>query len=156
MGFTKGGMIFPVSAAILNRIYQYQEVLESYSSPRLDLIEWEPTPDHSIKILNDTIDLYRYYDLTAQAEFLYECVEETIVQIIPEELDYLEKYDKMSQYINSMVSLPDTKVDLLIKLLHQNKGKLSGKKRKKEYDELTDEEILLIEEKFEDIYKKEE
>jgi len=35
-------------------------------------------------------------------------MEETIDQIIPEELDYLEKYDRMTQYINTFVTLPDT------------------------------------------------
>src|SRR5690606_12393895 len=101
MGYTKRGMIFPVSAAILNRIDEYQSILESYSSQRIDLVEWEPTADHNVKILNNTIDLYRYYDLTKQVEFLYECVEETIEQIIPEELDYLEKYDRVTKYINN-------------------------------------------------------
>ncbi len=135
MGYTKRGMIFPVSAAILNRIDEYQSILEAYSSQRIDLIEWEPTADHNVKILNDTIDLYRYYDLTKQVEFLYECVEDTIEQIIPEELNYLEKYDRMTKYINTYFSLPDTKVDLLIKLLNQNNGKLSKNKRQQEFDE---------------------
>lgn len=148
MGYTKRGMIFPVSAAILNRIDKYQEILEIYSSQRIDLIEWEPTIDHNVKILNDTIDLYRYYDLTTQVEFLYECVEETIEQIIPDELDYLEKYDRMTQYINTYLSLPDTKVDLLIKFLNQNNGKLSKNKRQKEFDEFTDKEISSIEDNF--------
>lgn len=153
MGFTKRGMIFPVSAAILNRIDDYQTILESYSSQRIQLIEWKPTADHNIKILNDTIDLYRYYDLTKQAEFLYECVEDTIQHIIPEELDYLEKYDRITQYITNHLSLPNTKVDLLIKLLHQNNGKLSKKKRQYEFDELTDEEVLSIEDNFQFIFE---
>jgi hypothetical protein len=153
MGYTKRGMIFPVSAAILNRIDEYQSILESYSSQSIDLIEWEPTADHSVKILNDTIDLYRYYDLTKQAAFLYECVEETIEQIIPEELDYLEKYDRMTRYINTYVSLPDTQVDLLIKLLHQNNGSLSKNKRQNEFDDITDEEISSIEEHFQHIFE---
>src|SRR5690606_38896184 len=153
MGYTKRGMIFPVSAAILNRIDEYQTILETYSSPRIDLIEWEPTSDHNVKILNDTIDLYRYYDLTTQVEFLYDCVEETIEQIIPEELNYLEKYDQMTQYINSYVSLPDTKVDLLIKFLHQNNGKLSKSKRQKEFEDFTDEEISTIEDNFKAIFE---
>ncbi len=152
-GYTKRGMIFPVSAAILNRIDKYQSVLESYSSQRLDLIEWKSTEDHNIKILNDTIDLYRYYDLTKQVEFLYECVEETIEKIIPEELDYLEKYDRMTKYINTYWSLPDTKVDLLIKLLNQNNGKLSKNKRQKEFDDITDEEVSSIEENFQSIFE---
>jgi Fic family protein len=153
MGFTKRGMIFPVSAAILNRIDDYQSILESYSSQRIDLIEWEPTANHNVRILNDTIDLYRYYDLTKQVEFLYECVEETIERIIPKELDYLEKYDRMTKYINTSLSLPDTKVDLLIKLLHQNIGRLSKNKRQTEFDHITDEEVASIEENFQSIFE---
>lgn len=152
MEYTKRGMIFPVSAAILNRIDEYQTILETYSAPRIDLIEWEPTTDYNVKILNDTIDLYRYYDLTKQVEFLYECVEETIEQIIPEELNYLEKHDQMTQYINTYLSLADTKVDLLIKFLHQNNGKLSKNKRQKEFEEFTDEEISTIEDNFKAIF----
>ena len=139
-------------AAIHNRIVDYQDVLEAYAYPRLDLIEWKPTSGHNIEILNETIDLYRYFDLTRQAEFLYECVEDTIERIIPEELDYLEKYDRMTQLINSYVTLPDTTVDLLIKFLNQNNGKLSKKKRQKEFVELTDEEIARIEEGFLEIF----
>ncbi|MFQ3213581.1 MAG: Fic family protein [Marivirga sp.] len=153
MGYTKRGMIFPVSAAILNRIDEYQSILESYSSQRVDLIEWEATEDHNVKILHDTIDLYRYYDLTKQAEFLYQCVEDTIVQIIPEELDYLDKYDRMTKYINTYFSLPDTTVDLLIKLLNQNNGNLSKNKRQQEFDNISDEEVSSIEENFQSIFE---
>lgn len=152
MGYTKKEMIFPVSAAILHRLSDYQEVLETYSEPRLNLIEWKSTFDHNIEILNETIDLYRYYDLTQQAEFLYECVEDTIERIIPEELDYLEKHDRMMRFINLHVTLPDTKVDLMIKFLNQNNGKLSKKKRQGFFDELTDKEIVSIEEAYSEIF----
>jgi Fic family protein len=148
MGFTKREMIFPVSTAILNRISEYQEILEAHSSPRLDLIEWEATKDHNIKVLNETIDLYRYYDATEQAEFLFECVNDTIESIIPNEIDFLEKYDKMKNFIDSIISMPDTKVDLLIKFLNQNHGRLSKNKRLKEFDELTILEIKNIEDNF--------
>ncbi|VAW23503.1 Filamentation induced by cAMP protein Fic [hydrothermal vent metagenome] len=154
MGYTKRDMIFPVSAAILNRISDYQEVLEDFSSQRIDLIDWEPTPNHNIRILNETIDLYRYYDLTTQAEFLYECVEETIEKIIPEEIEYLENYDRLTNTINSFITLPDTKVDLLIKFLCQNNGKLSNRKRQKDFDELTEKEITIIEEHYSEIFEK--
>jgi Fic family protein len=153
MGYTKRDMIFPVSSAILDRISDYQEVLEDYSSQRIDLIEWESTPGHNIKILNDTIDLYRYFDLTLQAEFLYECVEETINRIIPEEIDYLGKYDRLTNAINSFITLPNTRVDLLIKLLNQNKGKLSNRKRQKDFEELSEKEISVIEEYYAEIFK---
>lgn len=153
MGYTKRDMIFPISAAILNRISDYQEILESYSNPRLELIEWEATNDHNVKILNETIDLYRYYDITSQVEFLYECTEDTIKRIIPTELDYLEKYDQLTQQINTIVTLPDTKVDLLIKFLNQNNGNLSKKKRVKEFNELSEEEISRIEDFYVGIFE---
>ncbi len=151
-GYTKGEMIFPISAAILNRMGDYQNSLEDYANSRLELIDWKSTPDHHIKIFNETIDLYRYFDLTQQAEFLYECVEETIENIIPEELDYLEKYDRLNQQINLISVLPDNKVDLLIKILIQNNGKLSKRKREKEFGELTDREIAQIEKSFTEIF----
>ena len=152
MGYTQRDIIFPVSAAILNNIGHYQDILEAFSSPRLDLIEWKATPDHNVEITNDTIDLYRYFDATLQTEFLYECVEETIEKVIPEELDFLEKYDQITHQINALVTLPDTKVDLLIKFLNQNNGKLSKNKRAKEFEELTDTEINTIEEFYATVF----
>ena len=98
--------------------------------------------------------IYRYFDLTLQAEFLYECVEETINRIIPEEIDYLEKYDRLTNAINSFITLPDTRVDLLIKFLNQNDGKLSKRKRQNDFDELSEEEISIIEEYYANIYEK--
>jgi Fic family protein len=154
MGYTKWGMIFPISSAILDRIDEYQDILEHFSIPRVDLIKWKETADHNIEILNETIDLYRYFDLTKQAEFLYECVEDTIEKIIPAELDYLEKYDRISQYINDRFTLPNTEVDLLIKFLDQNAGKLSNRKKGKHFEELGEGEIKIIEKAFQEIFMK--
>ncbi|MCH7731030.1 MAG: hypothetical protein IIB44_00735 [Candidatus Marinimicrobia bacterium] len=58
----------------------------------------------------------------------------------------------MTQLINLHLSLPDTDVDLLIKFLNQNNGKLSKKKRQNEFDGLTDEEIANIEEGYSEIF----
>lgn len=152
MGYTKRGLIFPVSSAILDRIDEYQDILEHFSSPRIDLIQWKETPDHNVEIINETIDLYRYFDLTKQAEFLYGCVEDTVEKIIPAELDYLKKYDRMTQFINDHITLPNTKVDLLIKFLDQNDGILSTKKKRKQFEELEAKEIKIIENAFQGIF----
>ena len=42
-GFNPPGVVFPVSAAILDRIDDYRRTLESYSARLLPLIQWEPT-----------------------------------------------------------------------------------------------------------------
>ena len=118
----------------------------------MDFFDWRPTSDHNVEILNETVDLYRYYGLTLQAQFLYECVEDTIERIIQEELDYLEKHDRMRLFINRYFPLPDTDIDLLIKSLDQNNGRLSKKIKQKEFDEFTDEEIAKIEDTLSKIF----
>ncbi len=91
---TQQGVIFPISASILDHIDTYRKVVEAYSYPVLDYIKCKETKDHNIEVLNDTIDYYKYYDASKQAEFLYDSVEDTIKRVIPEEVNYLIKYDE--------------------------------------------------------------
>ena len=148
MKYSPQGIIFPVSAAILERIVDYQRVLENYSHPLLDFIEWEKTEKNNVKVLNDTIDFYRYFDATPQAEFLFECVDSTIHQTIPAEVNYLQKYDEMKLWLDDHFQMPDNMVALLIRFLEQNQGTLSKRVREKEFVTLNPEEVKKIEEKF--------
>jgi Fic family protein len=151
-GFVPKGLIFPVSAVILARIEEYRKTLEHFSKPWLDFIEWRPTEKNNVEVLNDTIDLYRYFDATKQAEFFFECVEETVNKTLPEEVAYLKKYDLLDEFIKNYIDMPDRLVDLLIRFLIQNHGKLSKRAREKEFEKLTDIEIRAIEEKFSEIF----
>jgi len=148
MQFTQQGIIFPISASILNHIDDYRNVLESYSHPLLDFIEWEYTKSNNVNVLNDTIDFYRYFDATKQAEFLYDCVNDTIVNIIPQEVDYLQKYDKMKDYLDDSFQMPDKTVAMIIRFLEQNNGKFSKRALEKEFSALTTEEVQDIEEQY--------
>jgi len=150
--FSQQGMIFPVSASILDRIVDYRKVLEFYSHPLLDFIEWKPTPDHNVEVLNETKDYYRYYDATKQAEFLYDCVEDTIKNIIPREVDYLQKYDEMKRYLDDNFEMPDKTVALLIRFLEQNGGQLSKGVRMKEFETLNNKEVRAIESRYQQIF----
>lgn len=152
-GFSPIGLIFPISAVILERLNDYKAVLESYSRQRLELIEWEPTNNGNIKVNNETLDLYRFFDATKQAEFLYECVKTTIEKTLPEEVSYLENHSKMREYIEERFDMPDKHIENLIGFLRQNDGKLSKRARKKEFKTLTADEIQGLEEKFVDIFK---
>ncbi len=49
--------------------------------------------------------------------------------------------------------MPDKLVDLLIRFLSQNDGKLSKRARKREFEKLTDDEIQAIEKKYAEIYE---
>lgn len=150
--FVPKGLVFPVSAVILDRIDDYRQTLEHYSRPRLDLIEWRPTDKGNVEVLNETINLYRYFDATKQAEFFFECVEETVNKTLPEEVDYLAKYDLFNDFIKNYIDMPDKLVDLLIRFLNQNNGQLSKRARSKEFYELSDKEVQAIENKFDEIF----
>jgi Fic family protein len=150
--FSPKGLIFPVSAVILERIDDYKEVLESYSKPRLDHIEWEATPDGNVNVLNKTIDLYRYFDATKQAEFLYDCVKETVFKTLPEEVQYLEGHDKMRKFIQENFDMPDKDMENLIGFLRQGDGKFSKRALNKEFKALTKDEIAMLETKYDEIF----
>ncbi len=148
MQFSPQGIIFPVSAAILERMVDYQKVLQSYSQPLLNFIKWQKTPYGNVEVLNDTADYYRYFDATPQATFLYECVAETIDRIIPEEITYLQHYDEMKSWLDSRFNMPEKMLSLLLHFLRQNEGLLSKRARKKEFMALTEAEIVEIEENY--------
>ena len=155
-GFVSKGLVFPVSAVILERIDDYRQTLEHYSKPRLDLIEWRPTDKNNVEVLNETIDLYRYFDATRQAEFFFECVEETVNKTLPEEVSYLTKYDLLNDFIKNYIEMPDRLVDLLIRFLNQNDGTLSRRVRDKEFNLLTEAEVQAIENKYDEIFHRDE
>ncbi|MBL4904457.1 MAG: Fic family protein [Flavobacteriaceae bacterium] len=150
--FTKQGVIFPVSASILDHIVDYRTVLESYSHPLFDYIQWIETEDHNVKVTNETIDFYRYFDATKQAEFLYDCVKDTLDRVIPEEVSYLQKYDEFKKYIDNNFEMPDKMVAILVRFLEQNKGVLSKRALKKEFSELKEEEIKDIQDSYINIF----
>lgn len=153
--FSIKGMIFPISASILNHIHDYRQVLESYSHPLMEFIDWKETPDHNIEVLGESIDYYRYYDATKQAEFLYECVEDTIRNIIPEEINYLQRFDEFKREIDSQLDLPDKLVSLLVRFLGQGSGKLSKRAREKEFKALRQTEIDYLQSTYQEIFSSE-
>ena len=151
--FSQQGVIFPVSASILDHIDDYRKVLELFSQPLLNFIEWKDTKDNNIEVLNDTINYYRYFDATAQAEFLYDCVSDTIDNIIPNEVLYLTKYDNFKRFLDDDFEMPDKMVALLVRFLEQNNGQLSKRAREKEFAKLTKKEIEIIEFQFLNIFE---
>jgi hypothetical protein len=116
-GFNPPGVVFPVSAAILDQIDSYRQVLESYSQRLLPLVQWEATPDFNVRVTNNTGDFYRFFDATLHAEFLYGCVERTIEQDLPEETTFLRRYDSFRQQVDSFIDVPERTTDLLFRFM---------------------------------------
>jgi Fic family protein len=141
-GFNPPGVVFPVSSAILDRIDDYRHVLESYSQRLLPIVQWKPTPNGNLEVLNDTGDYYRFFDATPHAEFLYACVAKTIEEDLPNETDYLRRYDIFRAGIEAMIDMPDQTIDLLFRMLRQNGGQLSQRARQNEFAQLSPDETL--------------
>lgn len=153
---TDRGLVFPVSAAMLNDIPAYRQALENYSKPLLKWIEWQTTPKKNVEVLNNTVDYYRYFDASVQAEYLYSCVRETVTVIIPDEVRYLTRYEELKNYLDNVYDMPDKLVALLIRFLEQNDGKLSRRALSKEFSRLQAQEIQEIEIRFAEIFLKQD
>jgi len=144
-GFYPKGLTFPISNVILDEITKYAEILKAHTFPLMQAIEWETTDTHNVNVLNNTKDLYCYFDCTASCEFIYTCVEKTILETLPRELDYLASFDKAFSAIDGMIEMPDNKIKMLITLMMQNNAALSKKKKLKYFMQLSDEELKNIE-----------
>jgi hypothetical protein len=108
-------------------------------------IEWRTTPGRNVEVLNDTADLYRYFDATAAAEFLYACVRRTVEQDLPREIDYLGRHDEAIRQIMEAVEMPDRVAENLVMFIRQNNGTLPKKRREGEFKMLRDDEATRIE-----------
>ncbi len=139
--FSPSGLVFPVSSVMLKWIDQYRTVLQSHSSPLMNFIQWVSTMRGNVEVRNDTADLYRYFDCTDAAEFLYRCVEETVEKDVPQEIDYLKRHDKAMQQIMDTVEMPNRMAENFIMFMRQNDWKPPKKRRRDEFGKLIDEEV---------------
>ncbi|MGI8906146.1 MAG: Fic family protein [Candidatus Sumerlaeaceae bacterium] len=152
-GYNPPGVVFPISAAILRDIQRYRRVLASYSAQVLPLIDWVATEKGNVDVLNETADFYRYFDATAHAEFLYECVAQTVEHELPDEVAYLQAYDTFAARVQEIVDMPARTIALLHRLLQSNGGRFSERAKTKEFGELTMTEIAHVEEAYQKCFR---
>jgi Fic family protein len=143
--FAPHGLLFPVSAAMLRDPKAYDATLNAFSGKIMPKIEYDMNDQQQLTVLNKTDMLYRYYDATPQAEYLYEAVAETIRKDLREEIEFLEVFDKAMIAMQRIVDMPNARASQLLRLILQNHGTLSGKKRR-QFAELSNEEVTRIEE----------
>jgi hypothetical protein len=151
-GFTPAGIIFPVSAAMLKNLADYDASLESFSRPLMALVEYTLDGQGRMTVQNDTAGWYRYIDMTQQTEALFRFIERTIDSELVEELAFLANYDQTRKAIQEIVDMPDRKIDLFIQACLLNNSRLSARKRASHFDFLSDKEITRMEEAIQCVY----
>jgi Fic family protein len=139
-GYSPDSVIFPVSAAILRDRRSYDRVLEVFSKALFDFISWHWTAQQQIVVTNDTGDLYRYFDATPFAEYLYDRVADTVRRDLKEELGFVAVFDQAFNAVREIVDMPDRRASLFVRLCMQNGGRMSATKRT-QFPELTDAEV---------------
>jgi Fic family protein len=144
MNFTPKGVLFPISAAMLRDIAAYDRVLAAFSDPIQRFIDYKLDPEQHMTVSNDTADLYRYFDVTVQTEYLFDCIEDAITRDLKAEIGFLKFFDRAIRSVMEIADMPNQRASLLVRLIHQNNGELSQSKRQ-QFAELNDDEIRQIE-----------
>lgn len=151
-GFTPRGVMFPISAAMLNNAADYNASLEGFSRKVMTLVEYSLDENGHMTVHNDTAVWYRFMDMTSQAEALFRFIDLTIDIELANELSFLDNYDKTKKAIQEIVDLPDRQIDLFIRFCLQNSGRLSSRKRLRHFDFLSDEEVVSLEKAVQSAY----
>lgn len=138
-------IMFPVSAAMLSNFGNYRDSLEAFSLPLMQLVEYSLDGLGRMTVHNDTAFLYRYIDMTTQAEALCDFINQVIENEIPEEFSFLTNYNNTKRAIQSVIDMPDRLIDLFIRICLENNGRLVARKRKSHFDFLTDDEVFSME-----------
>lgn len=146
--YSPGGIVFPISNAILHDLLTYRRTLETWSKPLLSVIDWAPTANGNVEVGNDTADFYRFFDATPHAEFLFQCLQRTIDDDLPRELRFLELRDRFHRLATDVVDMPERTIDLLLTFLRQGNGRLSRRALAREFTILEAAEVA----RFEEIY----
>ncbi len=149
-GVLPADVIVPVSAYMERQRERYDTVLEHFSKPLLKLARYG-LDDQGVMTLHNPEELesrYRYPNLTAQAEFLGRALRESLEEDLQDEIDFLRKFDRTTRLVREVVDLPDRRLALLIRLMHEQGGRLSNAKRKTQFADINDDEITAIHSAF--------
>jgi hypothetical protein len=83
----------------------------------MPFVDFSMDEEHRMTVHNDTADLYRYFDATAQAEYLYSCIEETLDKDFRTELKFVQFFDSAMVKTMEIVDMPTNKASLLVRLI---------------------------------------
>lgn len=133
-----------MSAVILANIERYKEALESFSRKVNALSSYNPDVPSAPAKGNDAV-YFRYFDATDQASFLYDALERTVEHDLDDAISYLLSFDRAQHVLTSIADWPPHSLDLFIRVVRQNGGKLSATKRGSQFSWMTDDEVKRFE-----------
>ena len=154
--FTPEGLCVEVSTIMDAQPEKYQESLNYFSQPLLGLTEWSLDSEGHMTATNVMADYFRYIDFTNIAEGLFAFINETLDTKFIQNLNNLKGFERARRSIRDVVDGLGNREDLLVKLLYEHDWRLSAKKRKKFFPELTDSDVAEIERNVRDAFADED
>jgi hypothetical protein len=125
-----GGALVPVSAVILKNIPEYLGVLSGFSRPVTQLWRYKRGDVAPVVIHSPGGRAYRFIDATAEVVFLHRMIRWAVEDEIPQELAWLNGYDRAFEQLDAEFDLPNKDLSALIRMIYSNKGILSENRRK--------------------------
>lgn len=150
-GFTPDGLIFPVSSTMLNQKAKYDSSLEQFSKKVVPAVDFLLNENGEMLVQNETGDFYRYMDMTSQAEYLFQTIEETLNKEFAEEIKTVLQFSRAREAIDDVVEMPDKLANLFVHSVYEL-GRLSSNKREKFFAMLKDEEIAEMETRVKQVF----
>jgi hypothetical protein len=126
----------PISVAFHERQDEYIACLQTHGRPALACTDWETDGRNNVRILNDTRDLYAYWDATPQAEHLSASLRRAIGELVPAAARKLRAGSEIDAEIDAALpGIPGKDRVKLVNYLANGNGTL-GRKRRKELGHL--------------------
>ena len=151
-GLLQPGIILPVSGGILNQQQSYYQTLDHISRTICDCTDFYIDEVGHITIEGDTDHLFRYLDLTHYCQWLCKVIQEVAEQLLPKEIDTLLVADKLYHRLDQTLDLPAKELRLMVRIILDNQGRLSKRKRKL-FEFLTDQDERQIEQVCTEVLK---
>lgn len=76
-------MMFPVSRVMVHQKDIYEQALQQFDEHSMPFIQYHLDGDGRMSVTNNTAHLYRYFDATPMAEYLYYCVAQCVETDLP-------------------------------------------------------------------------
>jgi len=141
-GALVNGLVLPVSTVIHNNEGEYLQALKSFSGGITEFWDIELVNDVELGFeFQGSAALYRYWDATQCCEFMARCAETAIEEHLKAETVFLDRYDRIYQYINERYDVVSKDLANLVMMCMQNDGRVS-KHRRKQFQYSVPEEVF--------------
>lgn len=119
-GVLSKGSILPVSAAMQQNEEAYLDALTRFSKPCRERWNVSYVGEYDFEFTGKA-SIYRFWDATAQAEFMTDMCEKALDEFLVQEVGWLREYDRIRKDVDKEFDVRDNILSLLISVALENR-----------------------------------